>query len=133
MQIHSSYILEFRNSIVGPDTFVGDVLGTLIVGLLIRGLNPIATFRDGSVILGSRSYGIHGPHISTIRRIWAHLPAIQFGGICGRASSRVGSSLFGYSIGENYVLDRRMPSVIASSRTITWRTMDERYMVNGPS
>ena len=37
MQIHSSYILEFRNSIVGPDTFVGDVLGTLIVGLLIRG------------------------------------------------------------------------------------------------
>ena len=26
MQIHSSSILEFRNSIVGPDTFVGDVL-----------------------------------------------------------------------------------------------------------
>ena len=60
MQIHSSSILEFRNSIVGPDTFVGDVLGTLIVGLLIRGLNPIATFRDGSVILGSRSDGIYG-------------------------------------------------------------------------
>ena len=30
------YLCEFRNSIVGPDTFVGDVLGTLIVGLFDR-------------------------------------------------------------------------------------------------
>ena len=33
--------VELSNSLVGPDTFVGDVLGHPIAGLLIRGLNPI--------------------------------------------------------------------------------------------
>ena len=35
MKINGSYILGFRNSLVGPDTFVGDVLGYPIEGLLL--------------------------------------------------------------------------------------------------
>ena len=37
--------VELSNSLVGPDTFVGDVLGHPIAGLLIRGLNPIGRVR----------------------------------------------------------------------------------------
>ena len=44
MQIHSSSILEFRNSIVGPDTFVGNVLGYPVEGRIL-GLNPIGRVR----------------------------------------------------------------------------------------
>ena len=41
---HSDCILEFRNSIVGPDTFVGDVLGYPVEGRIL-GLNPIGRVR----------------------------------------------------------------------------------------
>ena len=49
--------VELSNSLVGPDTFVGDVLGHPIAGLLIRGLNPIGRVTIFTTRLGDRSTG----------------------------------------------------------------------------
>ena len=49
--------VELSNSIVGPDTFVGDVLGHLIAGLIIRGLNPIGRVTVFTTRLGDCSTG----------------------------------------------------------------------------